>query len=116
VRVLSHFTKDIGFNTNPIKTDFILPIKMARHSFMIRAAAWYGSRSFRKEGPEVVFFLAVLLYFGPQNKLGGVNAFFAAVTAGIWFAAVYAGHHYVIDVGAACALADAAPGGPLHEA
>ncbi len=49
----------------------------------------------------------VVLYFGLKNKLGRVNVLFATVTAGIWFAAVYTSHHYVLDVlaGVACAAA-----------
>jgi hypothetical protein len=42
----------------------------------------------------------VVLYFGLKNKMGWVNVLFAVVTAGIWFAAVYTSHHYVLDVGA----------------
>ncbi len=47
----------------------------------------------------------VVLYSGLKNRLGWVNAPFALVTAGIWFAAVYTGHHYVLDVlaGIVCA-------------
>jgi hypothetical protein len=47
----------------------------------------------------------VVLYFGWKNRLGWVNGFFALVTAGIWFAAVYTGHHYVLDVGAGAVCA-----------
>lgn len=42
--------------------------------------------------PVIVFF------YGVKNKLGKINAFFAIFMAGIWFAAVYSGHHYTIDV------------------
>ena len=48
----------------------------------------------------------IVLYYGLKNKLGLVNILFAIVVAGIWFAAVYSGHHYILDVlgGVACAL------------
>jgi len=38
--------------------------------------------------------------------LGFINIFFGVVTAGIWFTAVYASHHYILDVlaGIICAL------------
>jgi hypothetical protein len=49
----------------------------------------------------------VVLYFGLKNNLGWVNLFFATVTAGIWFAAVYTSHHYVLDVGAGAGCAAA---------
>ncbi len=49
----------------------------------------------------------IVLYYGLKNKLGLINIFFAAVVGGIWFAAVYSSHHYVLDVivGASCAIA-----------
>jgi len=47
----------------------------------------------------------IVLYYGLKNKLGLANIFFAIVTVGIWFTAVYASHHYVLDVlaGITCA-------------
>ncbi|MDQ6815040.1 MAG: phosphatase PAP2 family protein [Bacteroidota bacterium] len=48
----------------------------------------------------------IVLYYGMKNRLGLINIFFAVVAAGIWFAAVYSSHHYVLDVlaGIACAI------------
>lgn len=48
----------------------------------------------------------IVLYYGIKNRLGLINIFFAVVTIGIWFTAVYAGHHYVLDVlaGIVCAI------------
>jgi hypothetical protein len=40
----------------------------------------------------------IVLYYGIKNRLGLVNIFFAIVMVGIWFTAVYASHHYVLDV------------------
>lgn len=47
----------------------------------------------------------IVLYYGLKNRLGAINIFFAVVMLGIWFAAVYASHHYVLDVlaGITCA-------------
>jgi inositol phosphorylceramide synthase catalytic subunit len=47
----------------------------------------------------------IVFYYGLKNKLGYVNLVFAMVMLGIWFAAVYSNHHYVLDVlaGIACA-------------
>ncbi|QEM02819.1 inositol phosphorylceramide synthase [Mucilaginibacter rubeus] len=47
----------------------------------------------------------IVLYYGLKNKLGLANIFFGVVTVGIWFTAVYASHHYVLDVlaGITCA-------------
>lgn len=40
----------------------------------------------------------IVLYYGLKNRLGKANLFFAVVMLGIWFTAVYASHHYVLDV------------------
>lgn len=48
----------------------------------------------------------VVLFYGLKNKLGNINWFFGLFIVGIWFSAIYSGHHYLLDViaGAACAL------------
>ncbi|WP_259069746.1 phosphatase PAP2 family protein [Mucilaginibacter sp. X4EP1] len=48
----------------------------------------------------------VVLYYGIKNRLGVINVFFATVMLGIWFTAVYASHHYIMDVmaGIICAV------------
>jgi hypothetical protein len=47
----------------------------------------------------------IVLYYGVKNRLGIINWFFGVVMVGIWFTAVYASHHYVLDVlaGITCA-------------
>jgi hypothetical protein len=47
----------------------------------------------------------IVLYYGLKNRLGLINIFFGLVMVGIWFSAVYASHHYILDVlaGIACA-------------
>jgi membrane-associated phospholipid phosphatase len=47
----------------------------------------------------------IVLYYGIQKRLGFVNIIFAILCVGIWFTAVYTGHHYVIDVLAGILLA-----------
>jgi hypothetical protein len=49
----------------------------------------------------------ITLYYGLKNKLGPINIIFGLIAAGIWFAAVYSSHHYILDVlaGVACAVA-----------
>lgn len=49
---------------------------------------------------------SIVLYYGIKNRLGAINLLFALVTTGIWFAAVYTSHHYVLDVivGVGCAI------------
>lgn len=48
----------------------------------------------------------IVLYYGIQKKMGWINIVFVIVMAGIWFAAIYTSHHYVVDVvvGVACAI------------
>jgi membrane-associated phospholipid phosphatase len=48
-----------------------------------------------------------VLYYGIKYRLGWWNVLFALIMAGIWFAAVYSGHHYVLDVlaGIGCGVA-----------
>ncbi len=48
----------------------------------------------------------IVLYYGVKNKLGKVNIPLATVMVGIWFAAVYTSHHFVLDVlaGITCAV------------
>ncbi|WP_158828480.1 phosphatase PAP2 family protein [Mucilaginibacter lacusdianchii] len=48
----------------------------------------------------------IVLYYGLKNRLGIINIFFATVMVGIWFAAVYTSHHYMLDVlaGIVCAI------------
>lgn len=41
----------------------------------------------------------IVLYYGIKNRLGMLaNVFFVIVVFGIWFAAVYTSHHYILDV------------------
>jgi len=49
----------------------------------------------------------VTLYFGIKKKLKVASWVFLVILGGIWWAAVYSRHHYIIDVllGAACAVA-----------
>jgi hypothetical protein len=48
----------------------------------------------------------VTLYYGIRTRQGKVNILFATIMVGIWFAAVYSSHHYVLDVlaGILCGL------------
>jgi hypothetical protein len=48
-----------------------------------------------------------VLYYGIRYRMGWWNALFALIMVGIWFAAVYASHHYVLDVlaGIGCGIA-----------
>jgi hypothetical protein len=49
----------------------------------------------------------IVLYYGLKNRMYRTCVFFVVVMLGIWFTAVYASHHYVLDVlaGIICAVA-----------
>jgi len=49
----------------------------------------------------------IVFYYAVKNKVGYMNIVFATVMCGIWFAAVYTNHHYILDViaGICCAIA-----------
>ncbi|HEY9007758.1 MAG TPA: phosphatase PAP2 family protein [Ohtaekwangia sp.] len=40
----------------------------------------------------------IVTYVGIKHKVGWINVVFVIITLGIWFAAVYTSHHYVLDV------------------
>jgi hypothetical protein len=48
----------------------------------------------------------LVVVYGIRNSLGWINVFFVVLTLGIWFAAVYSFHHYLLDVmaGITCAF------------
>jgi inositol phosphorylceramide synthase catalytic subunit len=48
----------------------------------------------------------IVLYYGIRSRMKWLNIFFALVTVGIWFSAVYTSHHYILDVlaGISCAV------------
>ncbi len=47
----------------------------------------------------------IVFYFSLRNKMGFKSIFFGIIMLGVWFAAVYTSHHYVLDVlaGVGCA-------------
>jgi hypothetical protein len=49
----------------------------------------------------------IVLFYGMKYKMKWFNILFAAIMSGIWFAAIYNSHHYILDVlaGIACAVA-----------
>jgi len=47
----------------------------------------------------------IVLFYAIKKRLGWVNIFFILFMLGIWFSAVYSGHHYVLDIIAGASLA-----------
>lgn len=48
----------------------------------------------------------IVLFYGLKYKMKWFNILFAAIMFGIWFAAIYNSHHYILDIlaGIACAI------------
>jgi hypothetical protein len=40
----------------------------------------------------------IVLFYALKNRMGALNILFFTIMLGIWFAAVYTSHHYVLDV------------------
>ncbi|KAA3436940.1 phosphatase PAP2 family protein [Rufibacter hautae] len=40
----------------------------------------------------------IVVFYGIKTRLKSVNLIFATIMVGIWFAAVYTSHHYILDV------------------
>ena len=76
------------------------------HAGIFKAIYAKGSNVFAAMPSLHSSYPVVVLYYGLKNRLGLINLFFGIVLIGIWFTAVYAGHHYVLDViaGIACAM------------
>ena len=76
------------------------------HVGIFRALYTQGSNVFAAMPSLHSAYPLVTLYYGIRNRVGWLNGFLLLVTVGIWFAAVYTSHHYVLDVGAGiiCAL------------
>src|SRR5688572_614050 len=51
-------------------------------------------------------YLLIVLYYGIRANMKGWNIVFAIILIGIWFAAIYSNHHYVLDIlaGILCAI------------
>lgn len=52
-------------------------------------------------------YMMIVLFYGLKFRLKAWNIPFATIMLGIWFSAVYSGHHYILDIlaGMACAVA-----------
>ncbi len=47
----------------------------------------------------------IVLFYAIKKRMGWINIFFVLFMLGIWFSAVYSGHHYVLDIIAGATLA-----------
>ncbi len=98
-----------GFVFQPLKmgnTAGLVKFDTYFHAGIFKSIYSKGSNVFAAMPSLHSSYPVIVLYYGLKNSLGLVNIFFSLVMAGIWFAAVYAGHHYVVDVlaGILCAI------------
>ncbi len=98
-----------GFAFQPLKmgnTAGLVKFDTYFHAGIFKSIYAKGSNVFAAMPSLHSSYPVIVLYYGLKNRLGLVNLFFALVMVGIWFSAVYASHHYVIDVlvGILCAI------------
>jgi hypothetical protein len=104
------YVQQYGFGFQPLTMGNTAGLARFDHFFginLFEAIYAKGSNVFAAMPSLHSAYPVVVLYFGLKNKLGLVNVLFTVVTAGIWFAAVYTSHHYILDVvaGLICAAA-----------
>jgi hypothetical protein len=75
------------------------------HSTIFQSIYRQGSNVFAAMPSLHSSYPVIVLYYGLKNKMGVMNLVFGIVMLGIWFTAVYASHHYVLDVLAGIASA-----------
>jgi membrane-associated phospholipid phosphatase len=76
------------------------------HAGIFRSIYSKGSNVFAAMPSLHSSYPIVVLYYGLKNRLGIINIFFVVVMIGIWLTAIYASHHYILDVlaGIVCAF------------
>lgn len=90
-------------HSNPaglIRFDHLLHISVFQSIYRQGSNVFAAMPSLHSSYPVIV------LYYGIRNRLGLMNIVFGIVMSGIWFTAVYASHHYLLDVfaGITCAI------------
>lgn len=103
------YVQQFGFDFNPVtlgntaglaRFDSYFGVEIFKSIYAKSSNVFAAMPSLHSSYPLLV------VYYGIKNKLGALNLLFGFIMVGIWFAAVYSGHHYVLDVlaGIACAL------------
>jgi len=89
----------MGSTAGLARFDNYLGVPIFQAIYAKNANVFAAMPSLHSAYPAVVFFYAL------KNKSGLFNWFFLTVMLGIWFAAVYTSHHYVLDVMAGISIA-----------
>jgi hypothetical protein len=102
------YVQDYGFKFHPLtigNTGGLSRFDAYFHISLFKSIYAKGSNVFAAMPSLHSAYPIIVVYYGAKNRLGLVNVLFAIVMMGIWFTAVYASHHYILDVlaGIACA-------------
>jgi hypothetical protein len=90
-----------GFNFTPLtagNTAGLARFDAYFHAGIFKSIYTKGSNVFAAMPSLHSSYPVIVVYYGIKNRLGIINALFVIVMLGIWFTAVYASHHYVLDV------------------
>lgn len=103
------YVQQFGFEFNPVtlgntaglaRFDSYFGVEIFKSIYAKSSNVFAAMPSLHSSYPVLV------VYYGIKNRLGAVNILFSVIMVGIWFAAVYSGHHYLLDVlaGIVCAV------------
>lgn len=103
------YVQQFGFEFNPVtlgntaglaRFDSYFGVEVFKSIYAKSSNVFAAMPSLHSSYPVLV------VYYGIKNRLGAVNILFSVIMVGIWFAAVYSGHHYLLDVlaGIVCAV------------
>lgn len=103
------YVKEYGFNlkfntpgnaAGLLRFDNLLNINLFKSLYSKSSNVFAAMPSLHSAYPVVT------LFYGIKNNLGKVNILLVVFMLGIWFSAIYSGHHYILDVitGVLCAI------------
>jgi inositol phosphorylceramide synthase catalytic subunit len=103
------YVEQVGFDFNPHTPGNTAGLGRFDHFFHVSVfSSLYAKSSnvFAAMPSLHAAYPLTVLYYGIRAHMRWVNLVFALITIGIWFAAIYASHHYVLDVlaGITCAF------------
>ena len=104
------YVTNYGFVFNagtPGNTAGLARFDMLVHAGIFKSLYAKGSNVFAAMPSLHSSYPVIVFYYAVKNRVGYMNIVFATVMCGIWFAAVYTNHHYILDVlaGIVCAIA-----------
>ena len=95
------YVQQHGFAFQPLKlasTGGLAKFDAYFHIELFKSIYAKGSNVFAAMPSLHSAYPVIVVYYAFKNRLGFVKYIFALVMIGIWFTAVYASHHYVLDV------------------